>query len=287
MSDKRLHQLITSDSAHPVGDGFLVQSIFTHQQLGEAVSPFLLLDYGAPITVLPGGPVRGVGEHPHKGFETVTVVFQGELAHRDSSGGAGIIGAGDVQWMTAGAGLVHEELYSEAFARDGGTLEFAQLWVNLPAASKLAPPAYQTLQSTEIPHQEFSGGRVRIIAGNFAGVSGPAHTFSPLGVWDIHLEAGASLDLPLPEGWMAALIPRRGVLRLSGSDAPIRSALALLTPEGSGVHVSADETTDFLVLTGAPLGESVVAHGPFVMNTQDEIREALQEYRAGKMGHLS
>mgnify|MGYP001259439744 FL=1 len=276
---------------HWVGDGFPVRSIFSHRGQGADISPFLLLDYGGPVEVAPTTVPRGVGEHPHKGFETVTIVYRGEIAHRDSSGGRGVIGPGDVQWMTAGSGLVHEEMYSPEFARTGGTLEFLQLWVNLPARDKAAPPGYQTLLAADIPTVDLGSGgaTARVIAGELAGRRGPARTFSPVNVWDIRLPAaGARVELPVPEGDTTLVVLTRGAVTLNGGQETLAEAeFAQFDRAGDAFTVEATVgETSLLVLTGQPIHEPIAAYGPFVMNTREEISAALSDYHTGKMGHL-
>src|SRR5688572_19639281 len=203
---KRLREIHQSSRMHWVGNGFPVRSVFDYNGLGRELSPFLLFDYAAPHRFEPGTERRGVGAHPHKGFETVTVAYQGELEHRDSSGGGGKIGPGDVQWMTAGKGIVHEEFHSEDFTGKGGTLQMAQLWVNLRAQDKGAAPGYQTLSNSQIPIVELPDGAgfVRVIAGEFAGRKGAAKTFTPINVWDVTLGAGKTATLPVPDGHTTA-----------------------------------------------------------------------------------
>ncbi|MEL0029082.1 MAG: pirin family protein, partial [Perlucidibaca sp.] len=193
---------------HWVGDGFPVRSLFSYDSLGRELSPFLLLDYAGPHDFAPAARPRGVGQHPHRGFETVTIVYDGEVAHRDSAGNGGIIGPGDVQWMTAGAGILHEEFHSPAFTASGGPLEMVQLWVNLPAKDKMTTPGYQGITAADIPSVALpdDAGRVRVIAGAYAGHAGPARTFSAMDVWDVRLNAGKRADLSLPAGRTLALV---------------------------------------------------------------------------------
>jgi redox-sensitive bicupin YhaK (pirin superfamily) len=205
--------------AHWVGDGFPVRSLFSYDQLGRHISPFLLLDYAAPTMFSPSVRPRGVGEHPHRGFETVTIVYQGEVAHRDSVGNSSVIGPGDVQWMTAAAGILHDEFHSPAFMRRGGELEMAQLWVNLPAKHKMAPPRYQSILNAQIPQITLpaGAGTLRVIAGNYSGQQGPAATFSELNVWDVRLRSGTEVTLSVPEGHSAAIAVLRGAITVNGS----------------------------------------------------------------------
>lgn len=283
---KGIRRIIRDIPQHWVGDGFPVRSLFSYAE-GDRFDPFLLLDYAGPHAFAPAAASRGVGEHPHRGFETVTIVYQGELEHRDSSGSHGTIGAGDVQWMTAASGVVHEEFHSERFTRDGGTLEMVQLWVNLPGKVKLSPPRYQALPGAAIPSVALAdgAGSVRVIAGDFRGTAGAARTFTPVNAWDVRMGAGKAAEFTLPDGHTALMIVQSGAARVNGS--AVRAVeLAEFERGGSGVLVEAELACRFLVLTGEPLGEPVVGHGPFVMNTPEEIAAAIQDYRAGRMGRL-
>ncbi|HEY0981744.1 MULTISPECIES: pirin family protein [unclassified Schlesneria] len=284
---KALRQIISGVHPHWVGDGFPVRSLFSYAE-GNRFDPFLLLDYAGPHHFGPAEAPRGVGEHPHRGFETITIVYQGELAHRDSSGSQGVIQAGDVQWMTAAAGVVHEEFHSERFTREGGTLEMVQLWLNLPAQDKMSHPKYQGLVDSEIPRVPLpnEAGTVRVIAGTFQGTRGPAQTFTPVNVWDVQLGESKQAELSLPEGHTSLMIVQSGVLRIDGQ--PIHGVeLAELERAGSEVQVAAESSARLLVLTGEPIGEKVVGQGPFVMNTREEITQAILDYRNGRMGHLT
>lgn len=278
------------DAPHPhwVGDGFPVRSLFEYTHLGRELSPFLLLDYAGPARFAPTTRPRGVGEHPHRGFETVTIVYAGEVAHRDSTGQGGVIGPGDVQWMTAGAGILHEEFHSEAFTRDGGELEMVQLWVNLPARDKRVPPGYQAILARDIPVVSLPGdaGSVRVIAGAFAGQAGPAHTHSPMQVWDLRLAAGKATELELPAGWNAALVVLRGSVRIQ--DAAAHDAqLVRLDSAGGAVRVEAEAASHLLLLAGEPLDEPIVGYGPFVMNSEAEIAEAIADFNGGRFGRMA
>jgi redox-sensitive bicupin YhaK (pirin superfamily) len=285
---KQVRGVYESGAQDWVGDGFPVRNLFPSNPLQESLDPFLLLDYAGPHQFAPASEPRGVGEHPHRGFETVTIVYQGRLEHRDSGGNRGAIGPGDVQWMTAASGVVHEEKHAADFTREGGTLEMVQLWVNLPRAYKMAPPRYQTLRDAEIPRAALpGGGTLRVIAGTWQNARGPARTFTPVHLWDVHLPAGASVELALPAGFHSALVLRRGDLDVEGQRVTGAARLALLSPEGEGVSVRAAEESALLVLSGQPLGEPIVSQGPFVMNTAAEIRQAFEDYRAGRMGHLA
>ena len=277
-----------SPKGHWVGDGFPVRSLFTYDDLGAALSPFLLLDYAGPAEFAPAVRPRGVGEHPHRGFETVTIVYQGEVAHRDSAGNAGLIGPGDVQWMTAASGILHEEFHSPAFTRTGGALEMAQLWVNLPAEHKMSAPRYQTILDAEIPQVQLAAdaGSVRVIAGSFDGRDGPAATFSTLNVWDVRLRAGRTTRLLLPEGHTAALAVLRGSITANGSRVVGGAELVVLDRTGDEVLIEAGADSTLLLLSGAPLEEPVVGYGPFVMNTRQEIETAIRDFQRGSFGRM-
>jgi redox-sensitive bicupin YhaK (pirin superfamily) len=286
-----------------VGDGFHVRNLFPSNDLGESISPFLLLDYMGPTTFPPLDVPRGVGEHPHRGFETVTIVYQGELEHRDSAGNSGKLAPGDVQWMTAASGIVHEEKYERNFAARGGTIQGVQLWVNLPKRSKMSPPRYQEITASRIPNVELphGAGSVRVIAGEFQGVRGPAQTFTPLNVWDVRLSgtgpglspealsgaASGRARFELPEGHIAAVVVLDGEASVAGSPSLGDAEMALLSLDGTEVSIEATKETKLLFLTGVPLGEPVVSSGPFVMNTGPEIYQAIKDYQSGRMGHLS
>lgn len=283
---KTVQRSIRDVPQHWVGDGFPVRSLFSYSN-GNRFDPFLLLDYAGPHEFAPGTSKRGVGEHPHRGFETVTIVYQGELEHRDSSGSQGTIGSGDVQWMTAASGVVHEEFHSERFTREGGTLEMVQLWVNLPASEKMSPPRYQGLLDADIPRVPLAddAGTVRVIAGEFQGTAGPARTVTPINLWDVQLAGSQSVELSLPEGHTALIVIQSGAVRINETAAQA-CELAELERTGTQVRLDAEGASRLLVLTGEPIGEPVAGQGPFVMNTQEEIRQAIEDYRSGRMGRL-
>ena len=275
-------------SHHMVGDGFPVRNMIPGAGIEEQLSPFLMLDYLGPQQFPPTNRRLGVGEHPHRGFETVTIMYHGRVSHRDSTGSGGVIGPGDVQWMTAASGIVHEELHGEECAKQGGLLEGIQLWVNLPRASKMTAPRYQTLVDAEIPAVELDGGagRVRVIAGEFRGAKGPAKTFSPVHLYDLRLQAGHRIELDLPEGFNSSLFVLHGQVVVNGSQAVQEVEIALLGQRGERVVLEAKQDATILVLSGEPIAEPIVRYGPFVMNTRDEIIQAVQDYQAGRMGHL-
>jgi quercetin 2,3-dioxygenase len=275
-------------STHWVGNGFPVRQLLSPQVHAHGNSPFLLLDYAGPREFPPTGERRGVEEHPHRGFETVTLVYQGELEHRDSAGNHGRLGPGDVQWMTAGSGVVHEELHERGFARRGGVFEAVQLWVNQPAAHKSTPPRYQELAAERIPVVTLPGGAyVRVIAGACGGIAGVARTVTPLDVWDVRVAAGRRAELEIPAGHNAVVALLRGEVTLDGQERLTGPQSVLLGRDGDRVVLEAESDAGLLLLTGEPLEEPIASHGPFVMNTEAEIRQAIEDYRAGRMGHLA
>ncbi len=258
ISPKKLRTIQRSADRHWVGKRFPpVRTLFAYPNLGEALSPFLLLDYAAPREFPPTTERLGVGEHPHRGFETVTIVYSGEVEHRDSSGGGGRIGPGDVQWMTAASGLVHEEFHGHEFARRGGMFEMAQLWVNLPAKHKLAAPRYQGILDNQIPIVDLPGGQgsVRVIAGEFGGVKGPAQTFTPVQVWDLRLSSKRPIELPVPDGYTTALVVLKGVVNVSGGEAIGAAEVGLFDRAGNRVVIDSATDATALLLSGEPIDE--------------------------------
>lgn len=285
---KTLIDVVRNDGkGHWVGNGFPVRSLFSYQGDTDAISPFLLLDYAGPYRFEPTeGAPRGVGEHPHRGFETVTIVYDGEVSHRDSTGSGGTIGPGDVQWMTAGAGILHEEFHSRGFSRSGGPFRMVQLWVNLPARHKDAPAAYQAITSDMIPTSRLEGGTARVIAGTLNDEPGPARTFTPINLWDVRLSAGAEVALPLPDGHNSMIAVLSGQITIAGH-ALGEADIAHLSAEGGGATISADGESMVLVLSGEPIAEPVVARGPFVMNSEAEIQRTIRDFQAGQFGRLT
>jgi redox-sensitive bicupin YhaK (pirin superfamily) len=247
-----------------------------------------MLDYAEPAQFTPASRPRGVGQHPHRGFETVTIVYQGELEHRDSTGSGGLIGAGDVQWMTAASGILHEEFHSEEFTRTGGTLEMVQLWVNLPAKDKMAAPGYQTLLDANIPSVTLpdGAGTVRVIAGDFEGHRGPARTFTSIDVWDMRLTKGGLTVLVVPENRTLAIVVLHGSVTINGDQEVHDAQTAILGREGVDFTIEANRDSVVLVLSGEPIDEPVVSYGPFVMNTAAEIQQAAQDFNNGRFGRM-
>lgn len=286
---KKIQTTYSAPHGHWVGNGFPVRSLLSYDRMGaNSISPFLLLDYAGPAQFEPGTHRRGVGQHPHRGFETVTLVLQGELEHRDSTGSGGLIGEGDVQWMTAGVGIVHEEFHSREFTERGGVLEMVQLWVNLPASAKDAPAAYQTLLRQDIPSVSLGEyvGNLRVIAGDYQGHNGPAKTFTPMNVWDLKLEPGANVVLPAPEGHNVLVVVLKGSVQANGSEVLREAEVARFDPQGHELQVESNNDARLLVLAGEPINEPVVGHGPFVMNSEPEIHQAIADFQNGKFGTL-
>jgi quercetin 2,3-dioxygenase len=284
---KRLTGIYGPGSTHWVGDGFPVRNLFPSNGVENEVSPFLMLDYAGPKYFEPTSTPKGVGEHPHRGFETVTIAYQGSVAHRDSGGHSGTIRPGDVQWMTAASGVVHEEKHEPQFAKYGGTFEMVQLWVNLPKAYKMSPPRYQTLTKEQIPVVEVNGGTLRVIAGEWNGARGPAKTFTPVNVFDLHLNAGGRAEVALPAAFNTALVLLKGDVLVNGEHSLEGEAkIAVFDQSGETVSIEARKDSTLLVLSGEPINEPVASYGPFVMNTRQELMQAVDDYRAGKMGRL-
>jgi len=285
---KKLVFIKRSNGSHWVGDGFPVRNIFSYGDIAGEMSPFLLLDYAGPADFPPTTRKLGVGQHPHRGFETVTIVYAGGVAHRDSSGGGGTIGPGDVQWMTAASGLIHEEYHSPEFARTGGLFEMVQLWVNLPAKDKMAPPGYQGIVAARIPVVALPGGAglARIIAGQHGDVVGPARTFSPLNLWDLRLRGGHRVALDLPADWTTGLFLLRGEIRWDAGQGIGAAELGVLERAGTRLEFDVTQDATLLLLNGRPLKEPIVGQGPFVMNSREELLQAVKDYHGGRFGHL-
>ncbi|RKP51634.1 pirin family protein [Cohnella endophytica] len=273
---------------HMVGDGFRVSNYFPGgNDFGERFSPFILMDYNAPFQFPPSDTVKGVGAHPHRGFETVTIAYQGRIEHHDNHGNHGIIGPGDVQWMTAGSGLLHKEYQEQEFSKQGGIFQMIQLWVNLPRASKMHSPKYQELLSGDMGKAELpdDGGTVRVIAGEYNGVRGPASTFTPIHLFDIAFRAGGIASFRLPAAFNTGLLVLRGEVTINENHAAKEGDFVLFGNADGEIRIEGlDDDALVIVLSGEPLGEPVFQHGPFVMNSKAELVEAFQDFQAGKMG---
>jgi len=288
VTPRSVERVLSASSEHWVGDGFRVRSVISPNGDPRVQSPFLLLDHAARRHFEPATARRGVGEHPHRGFETVTFAYRGEIEHRDSTGGGGLIGAGDVQWMTAAGGLVHEEMHSREFTAKGGDMEMVQLWVNLPAKSKMSAPGYQSLLAADFPRLTLGAARARLIAGALGTERGPARTHSPITIFDLEFGETGEADFELPTGWNSLVFNLEGDVRVGDGGRPLRPGdLARLDPtRGGPVRLSGAKDARVLVLSGEPIAEPVVSYGPFVMNTQEEIVQAIRDYQSGKMGRL-
>ena len=283
---KKIMGVYQNKHMHWVGDGFPVYNLFSYDRLGQTISPFLLLDYAAPYQFDPTTVQHGVGSHPHRGFETVTIAYQGEVTHKDSSGGGGTIQAGDVQWMTAEAGILHQEFHAPEFAEKGGLFEMAQLWVNLPAHAKMTAAGYQAIVSDQIQTIQLddAGSQLRVIAGQYQDVDGAATTFSPVNVWDGTVVEGQNHSFYVTEGHTTLFVLLSGEVILNDSQTITAPSMVVLSREGIDFNVQAQHDSKFLILTGQPLNEPIEGYGPFVMNSKAEIMEAVQDFNHGKFG---
>ncbi|MCF8245957.1 MAG: pirin family protein [Saprospiraceae bacterium] len=287
---KSIQQVLASPAPHMVGDGFRVHNFFpSGYEMGMLrMSPFFLLDYGSKIDFPPTDTPRGVGVHPHRGFETVTIAFQGKVAHHDSTGNSGIIGEGDVQWMTAGSGILHKEYHEEEYSKKGGPFQMIQLWVNLPAKDKMTPPKYQAIENSQMGKYQLpnDGGVLEVIAGEYNGVKGPATTFTPIHAYVGRLKPGASLDISLPENFNTGILVVEGSLRINETEDVATDHFVVFQNDGTDLKVETDSGGIFLLLSGEPINENLVPYGPFLMNTRQEIMQAFEDLNAGKFGVL-
>ena len=288
-SKKSVEAIIAPPPAHMVGDGFRVHNFFPSHHLidKKRMSPFFLMDYGAKVEFNPTDTPRGVGVHPHRGFETVTIAYHGRVAHHDSAGNSGIIGEGDVQWMTAGSGLLHKEYHEKEYSKKGGPFQMVQLWVNLPAKNKMTPPKYQEISQALMGKYELPGntGVVEIIAGEYKGIKGPASTFTPMNVYNARLKKGANIEISFPADYNTGLLVAEGSATINGTNAPA-DHFALFQNDGELIQIEATENCILLILSGKPIDEPIVQYGPFLMNTWEELEQALEDVNAGKFGVL-
>lgn len=282
---KTLAFIHRNDARFSVGDFYPVLSVFSHHELGTTTSPFLLLDHLGPSILEPKSKRKGVNRHPHRGFDTVTLMFDGELLHEDSTGSGGTISNGEVQWMTAGAGILHKEEFSPQFREQGGRFEMIQLWVNLPSHAKLVRPRYQSIGNQEIPSKQLEHANIRVIAGEYDGLIGPAQTFSPIDVFDIELQAGQSLTVPAKHGDTSMVYLRSGQLDFD-DEILEEQGMAVMSSLGEDLVLQAKKHSHILVLNGAPLNEPLVAHGPFVMNTQQQILDSYEAFKVEDFGKV-
>lgn len=283
---KKIAGVYNSSYKHAVGDGFKVINIFPNgNNLGDKMSPFYMIDYQPETYYEPSDKKRGVNVHPHRGIEPVTIVYQGAVAHADSTGHQGIVGPGDVQWMTAGKGILHKEYFEEEFSKKGGNLQMLQVWTILPKASKYVDPSYQTLLKEEIKKVTLEEGEVRVIAGSYQGVESPVRTYSPMNLLDVSLNAGGGMKIDCPAEYNMGILILEGLIKLNDVEAA-KEQFVLFENEGEVVEILAAEKSKFLILNGKPLNEPAVHKGPFVMNTQEEIDQAFADVAAGKFGYL-
>lgn len=289
MARKDVEFVISPGPAHWVGDGFKVHNFIpSNPALSmHRMSPFLLLDYNAKRIVSPSDQAKGVGVHPHRGFETITIAYKGKVAHHDSSGGGGIIGEGDVQWMTAAAGILHKEYLEKEFSKQGGEFQMVQLWVNLPAKDKMNPPKYQTILNNDITLINLANntGYIELIAGNFQNQTGPASTFTPIILMTAHINEGGAHTFILPENYNTGLLVLEGEINVEGKKA-LANQFVLISKMGVEFEIAATKNSKVLVLSGEPILEPIAAHGPFVMNTREELIEAFNDFNNGKFGYL-
>ena len=289
MAIKSIERIIAPPPPHMVGDGFRVHGFLPGDgRLGkQRMSPFFMLDYGSLVEFSPTDTPRGVGVHPHRGFETVTIAYKGRIAHHDSAGHHGIIGEGDVQWMTAASGLLHKEYHEESFSKQGGPFQMVQIWVNLPAKHKMDPPAYQEITNTNMGQHVLpdNQGAVEVIAGNFQGTKGPARTFTPIEMYNLKLKAGTNLTLNLPAAYNTALLIIEGSAIVNSEKAPTDHFI-LFQQDGEQIQITAEQDAVILVLSGEPINEPIAAYGPFLMNQWSEIEQAIQDFNTGKFGVL-
>lgn len=290
MATKKVEIVVAPREPHFVGDGFRVHNFIpsAFRMDMQRMTPFIMLDYNSKYHFAPSSTPKGVGVHPHRGFETVTLAYKGRVAHHDSSGGGGVIGEGDVQWMTAASGVLHKEYHEKTFSQEGGIFQMVQLWVNLPAKDKMSTPKYQAIKNAEIPRYTLdnNGGEIEVIAGEYGGVKGAASTFTPVHMLNAKLTSGATVDFDFPANYNTFLLVIEGSITINGEEKVPTDHLALFENEGESFSITADEDSLVLVLSGEPINEPIAAHGPFVMNTQQELIEAFQDFNQGKFGHL-
>lgn len=289
MNTKSIQQIISPPPSHMVGDGFKVHSFFPQGINSQTrMSPFFMLDYGAPFNFPPSDKPRGVGVHPHRGFETVTIAYKGGVAHHDSSGNSGVIGEGDIQWMTAASGILHKEYHEQEYSKKGGPFQMVQLWVNLPAKYKMSPPKYQALKNADLATYLLpdNGGKVEVIAGNFKNTKGSAYTFSPIEMYNIHLKKDKHLSFDLPGNYNTSVLIIEGTVKLNENEVVKNDNLALFKNDGETITIQALEDALILVLSGEPIQEPIASYGPFLMNTKQEIMQAFEDYNLGKFGFL-
>lgn len=283
-----IERVIAPPRAHMVGDGFRVHGFLPATVGMQRMSPFIVMDYNSKWDVPAGTTPRGVGVHPHRGFETVTIAYKGRVAHHDSSGGGGVIGEGDVQWMTAASGVLHKEYHEESFSKTGGIFQMVQLWVNLPAKDKMSTPKYQAIAHAQMEQHPLpdNGGSIEVIAGNYQGTQGPATTFTPVHLYNARMNKGGKAELEFPAHFNTALLVVEGSIRVNGTEQVPTDHFVLMANAAGKIEIEATEQAVVLVLSGEPINEPMAAHGPFVMNTREEIIQAMEDFNQGKFGYL-
>lgn len=287
MKEKQIERIIKPGMPHFVGDGFRVHSFIPSAIPMQRMDPFIVFDYNSKYNFPASEIPKGVGVHPHRGFETVTLAYKGRVEHADSSGGGGIIGEGDVQWMTAASGVLHKEFHESEWSKNGGEFQMVQLWVNLPAAHKMSTPKYQALENKNIPRLDIDDGLgyIEVVAGEYQGTKGAASTFSPVNLFNAKLKATAKVDFEFPENYNTGLLVLEGSVKVNGQDVAT-DHFVLFENKGEKIELEATEDALVLVLSGEPINEPIAAYGPFVMNTEDEIKQAFRDFQTGKFGYL-
>jgi quercetin 2,3-dioxygenase len=287
---KQIEAILPPPRTHMVGDGFKVHNFFpSYNLIGEkGMSPFFLMDYNSKWTITPSEKPRGVGVHPHRGFETVTIAYHGKVAHHDSAGNSGVIGEGDVQWMTAGSGILHKEYHEKEFSKKGGVFQMVQLWVNLHKKHKMTAPKYQAIENKDMPKVMLDDGKsfVELVAGEYKGKKGPAFTFSPANMFNARLQKGAVADFSFNKDFNTGILIIEGEVRINDSTIAPADHFVLFKHDGDDFKVEAMQDSIVLVLSGEPINEPIASYGPFVMNTEEEIREAYNDFYTGKFGYL-
>lgn len=289
MNTKKVQQVLAPPAPHMVGDGFRVHNFFPggYNMGNKRMSPFFLMDYNAKIDFSAREEARGVGVHPHRGFETVTIAYHGAVAHHDSAGNSGVVKEGDVQWMTAGSGILHKEYHESEYSKQGGLFQMVQLWVNLPAKYKMAEPKYQSITKDSIPSVTIAGhGTVDVIAGEYNGVKGIASTFSPIHMYNVKLQQDGTVHLHLPANYNTGLLVVEGNVVINNADAAATDHFVLFKNEGEDIQITATENSIVLLLSGEPINEPIAAYGPFLMNTHEELQQAYSDFNKGKFGYL-
>ncbi|GIM58360.1 pirin family protein [Capnocytophaga canimorsus] len=286
MNTKHIEKIVRPGTPHFVGDGFRVHNFIPGTSSMERMDPFIMMDYNAPYVFPPSEIPKGVDVHPHKGFETVTIAYKGKVEHADSAGGGGVIGEGDVQWMTAGNGILHKEFHETEWSKSGGLFHMMQLWVNLPAKYKTTPPKYQAIKNADIPKVPITDGEVAVIAGEHNGVKGAASTFSPIHMYNVRLQRGGKTTLSFPKHYTTTLVTVEGSIRVNEQEEIAADHFVLFKNDGENFTVEATSDALILVLSGEPIAEPIAAYGPFVMNTRQELIQAFQDFEQGKFGEL-